>query len=269
MRAYIILKEIISNNVLGFGLTVLGTILTIYSTFFAIYVYKKDKIKKREFDQIAKIVGENIDLTDKSDKIKELAKQIEELNKTINEVIPLKAKKAALQDKLDHSLIELAECYNSVLEIQNQLQVCENKDIEISDELFRKISNEIEPRYLLNEKLSRYSSILFLCSFISGVVSSIAFISIFKKFIYIAFSCVEVIYVYKIIKTYFEMKNKEMLYFITFVVEALIAVFAIIIIILVREIILDCNYIGIFFLILFIICEFITSYGLYVIKKRI
>ena len=122
---------------------------------------------------------------------------------------------------------------------------------------------------MLNEKLSRYSSILFLCSFISGVVSSIAFISIFKKFIYIAFSCVEVIYVYKIIKTYFEMKNKEMLYFITFVVEALIAVFAIIIIILVREIILDCNYIGIFFLILFIICEFITSYGLYVIKKRI
>ena len=65
-------------------------------------------------------MGENIDLTDKSDKIKELSKQIEELNKTINEVIPLKAKKAALQDKLDHSLIELAECYNSVLEIQNQ-----------------------------------------------------------------------------------------------------------------------------------------------------
>ena len=268
MEAYIIIKKIVSDNVLGFSLTVLGTILTIFSTFFAIYVYKKDKIKKREFDEIAKIVGENIDLTDKSDKIKGLSKQIEELNRTINEAIPLKAKKAALQDRLDLSLIELADCYNNVLEIQNQLQCYEHKNVEISDELFRKISNEIEPRYLLNEKLSRYSSILFLCSFISGVVSSIAFISIFREFIYIAFSCVEVIYVYKIIKTYFEMRNKEMLDFITYIIEALIAVFTVIICILIREIILDFDYILIAFLILFFLCEFLALYGIYVIKKN-
>lgn len=263
-----IIKEIVSDNILGFSLTVLGTLLTIFSTFFAIYVYKKDKIKKREFDKIAKIVGENIDLTDKSDKIKELSKQIEELNKTINETIPLKARKAALQDRLDHSLVELADCYNNVLEIQNQLQIYENKNIEISDDLFRKISNEIEPRYLLNEKLSRYSSILFLCSFISSVVSSIAFISFFKQFIYIAFSCVEIIYVYKIIKTYFEMRNKEMLSFIIIIIQALIAVFLVVISILIREIILDFSYILIVFLMFFILCEIVVIYGLYVIKKR-
>lgn len=264
----VIIQEIVSDNILGFCLTVLGTILTIFSTFFAIYVYKKDKTKKREFDKIAKIVGENIDLTDKEDKIKELSKQIDELNKTINEAIPLKAKKAALQDRLDHSLVELADCYNNVLKIQNQLNNYENKTVEISDELFCKISNEIEPRYLLNEKLSRYSSILFLCSFISGVVSSIAFISLFKELISIAFSCVEIIYVYKIIKTYFEMGNREMLNFIIFIIRTLIAVFALIIGVLIREVFLDFNYIVIAFLILFILCEFIALYGLYVIKKR-
>ena len=89
------IDEIASNNILSLGIGVLGIVLSIFSVIFAIYVYKKDKTNKRQFDEIARIVGDNIDLKDKKDKIKELSIQMEELNRSINEDIPKKARKVA------------------------------------------------------------------------------------------------------------------------------------------------------------------------------
>lgn len=267
MGAQTIIKEIIADNVLGFGLTALGTILTIFSTFFAIYVYRKDKIKKREFDEIAKIVGENIDLTDKSDKIKELSKQIEELNKTINDIIPLKAKKAALQDRLDGALLELANCYNNVLEINEELQIYENGCGKVSNELIDIVSHEIEPKYLHNEKLSKYTSILFLTSFISNIVFSITIFHVFEELFSVIFSIVEIVYIYKIIKEYYNMKNIEMLRYISIILIICSVILLLAIIAVIFEI-FHAQYGLISFLCALILGELFCIYTLYIIQKK-
>lgn len=264
------IKEMASNNILSFGLTVFSIIIAIFSTSFAIYVYKKDKTKKRELDKIAKIVGENIDLSEKSDKIKDLSLQLDKLNKIINEEIPIKAKKVALQDRLDRSLEELADCYNNVSEIYRELQFYEenNKDEKISNELFDKISKEIDPKYLINEKLSRYTIILFLSSFIINIVSGIDILdkiwNVFCNFFFI----IEGIYVCKILLTYYELRNNEILQFLTFILLAFIAIFAGVFCIILNVIISDFNYILLVYLGYCILSEILFLYALYKVRKR-
>ena len=264
------IKEIASNNILSFGLTVFSFIIAIFSTGFAIYVYKKDKTKKREFDKIAKIVGENIDLSEKKDEIKDLSLQLDNLNKVINEEIPIKAKKVALQDRLDRSLEELADCYNNVSEIYRELQFYEenNKDEKISNELFEKISKEIDPKYLINEKLSRYTIILFLSSFIINIVSNIDILDRILNEFYIFFFTIEGIYVYKILLTYYELRNNEILRFLTLILLSFIIIFAGVIYIILRVIISDFKYILLFYLGYCILIEILSLYALYKVRKR-
>lgn len=203
------INEIASNNILSFVFAVFGIVLSIFSAIFAIYVYKKDKTNKRQFNEIAKIVSDNIDLTDKKDKIKELSIQMDQLNKCISEDIPLKAKKVALQDRLDRASVELANCYNNVLEIKKELEVYENEDTIISNELINKISQELEPKYLYSEKISKYTSILFLTSFLLNIVSNIPLFPDLGKLISGIFSIIGMVYIYKILKLYYDMKNIE------------------------------------------------------------
>lgn len=261
------IDKIAANNILGFGLTIFGIVLSIFSIIFAIYVYKKDKTNKRQFNEIARIVGDNIDLKDKRDKIKELSIQMAELNKSINEDIPLKAKKVALQDKLDRELLNLANCYNNVLEINEELQIYENKGEEVSNELIDIISHEIEPKYLYNEKLSKYTSILVLTSFISNIVFSITLFRIFEELFAVIFSIVEMVYIYKIIKVYYNMKNREMLRYISLILVICSVILLMTIIVVLIEV-FHAEYTLIPFLGILILGELVCVYILYIIRKK-
>lgn len=262
-----IINEIASNNILSLVLAVFGIVLSIFSVIFAIYVYKKDKTNKRQFNEIAKIVGDNIDLTDKKDKIKELSIQMEELNKSINEDIPLKAKKVALQDRLDRASVDLANCYNNVLEIKKELQVYENEDTTISNGLISKISQELEPKYLYSEKISKYTSILFLTSFVLNIVSNIPLFPDLGKLISGIFTIIGMVYIYKILKLYYDMKNIEIIrcFLLILVIVNLILLLGIVIFLIE---VFHGEYTLIPLLLLAVLEELVCLYALHIVKRK-
>jgi hypothetical protein len=146
----------------------IGTILAIYSIYQS---YKSKKLQNFVFKQ-AQIALEKEDAQHKLNATKEELTNVESriatLQNQIQKDLPIEARKAVLKDRLDESLENLQKYYTDVVTTKKKLSDLGVSSL-VSDELLKGIENEIEPRYILKDKISTNQIALTVLSTLSGI----------------------------------------------------------------------------------------------------
>lgn len=159
-----------------FGL--IGTILGFYQ-------YLKSSKELGEYKYLFKIAGQHVDLEDKKSQINDYENRIEHMQKTINEQIPVEAKKIALKGILDNELQVLSSTYTKVKSLQSELETLTSEDTLETEELMKNVNKVIEPVYSLKRSNSLLSTVFYLVSVASSFLSMILPYSIYQMIIVI------------------------------------------------------------------------------------
>lgn len=146
----------------------IGTILAIFSIYQS---YKSKKLQNMVFRQ-AQMALEKEDtenrLHESKKELTSVESKITTLQKQIQQDLPIEAKKAVLKNRLDESLENLQKYYTDVTTTKKKLLELGIAST-VSDELLKGIENEIEPRYILKDKISTNQTALTVLSTISGI----------------------------------------------------------------------------------------------------
>lgn len=147
---------------------VIGTILAVYSIYQS---YKSKKLQNFIYKQ-AQLALEKEDteskLTETRQELSNIEGKINTLQNQIQKELPIEARKAVLKDRLDESLENLTRYYTDVISTKEKLEKLGITSA-ISGELLKNIESEIEPRYLLKDKISNNQTTLTVLSAVSGI----------------------------------------------------------------------------------------------------
>ncbi len=147
---------------------VLGTLITIYTVYQS---YKSRKLQQFIYKQ-AQLALEKESTEQELNKTKEELSSVEgrltDLQKQIQKDLPIEARKAVLKDRLEESLENLKKYYDDVISTKTKLLQL-GVTSQISDEILKSIQEEIEPRFLLKEKISTYQTYLTIVTTLSGI----------------------------------------------------------------------------------------------------
>lgn len=147
---------------------VLGTLITIYTVYQS---YKSRKLQQFIYKQ-AQLALEKESTEHELNKTKEELNSVEtrltDLQKQIQKDLPIEARKAVLKDRLEESLENLKKYYDDIISTKTKLAQLGVTN-QISDELLKSIQEEIEPRFLLKEKISTYQTYLTIVTTLSGI----------------------------------------------------------------------------------------------------
>lgn len=147
---------------------VIGTLITIYT------IYQSHKSKKLQdfIYKQAQIVLEKESHEQKLFKTKEELTSVEarltNLQKQIQKDLPIEARRAVLKDRLEESLENLMRYFDDVKATKTKLLNL-GEQPNISEDLLKSIQAEIEPRFLLKEKIATYQTFLTVVSTLSGL----------------------------------------------------------------------------------------------------
>ena len=102
------------------------------------------------------------------------------MQKTIKEQIPEEAKKIALRGMLDNEIQVLSSTYTKVKSLQSELEALTLEDITVTKELMQDVNKVIEPAYSRKRSDSLFSTVFYLVSVASSVLSMILPHSIYQ-----------------------------------------------------------------------------------------
>lgn len=164
-----------SDLLFNYTVGVIG-VLSALITFYLFYQWFKSK-KLQDFvfrqAQLAlekESTQEKLDLTKKE--LTNVESRLTELQKQIQKDLPLEARKAVLKDRLEESLEYLKKYYDDVISTKDKLEKLGVSN-QISSELLKSIQQEIEPRFLIKEKISSYKTYLTIVSTLAGIVFAV------------------------------------------------------------------------------------------------
>lgn len=105
---------------------------------------------------------------------KQLSKRITEFRNQIKDTIPKYAKRVALEERLFDAIENLNAMYKTVIELKSRLiKYRDDKPEFFQNPIFIKVKREIEPRYLVRERVRKYNiflTILLAMSSLSGLI---------------------------------------------------------------------------------------------------
>lgn len=151
-------------------------VLSALITFYLFYQwYKSKKLQDFVYKQ-AQLALEKESTQEKLNQTKEeltnVESRITELQKQIQKDLPIEARKAVLKDRLEESLENLKKYYDDVVSTKSKLSSLGETN-GISNELLKNIQQEIEPRFILKEKISSYKTYLTVVSTLAGIVFAV------------------------------------------------------------------------------------------------
>jgi len=145
-------------------------------TFYAFYQSRKSKKLQDFVFKQAQIALEKESTQEKLNQTKEELFTVEnrliELQNQIQKDLPIEARKAVLKDRLEESLENLKKYYDDVVSTKSKLLKLGISNI-ISEELLKNIQQEIEPRFIIKERISTFKTYLTLISTIAGIAFAI------------------------------------------------------------------------------------------------
>lgn len=192
--------DIIQNNIIL-------SVATLISTIFGIWGFINSRNSKKElkrFKYLFQLADQNIDKNLSEEELDNLKKQkdeaqekIESLNKIIKNDIPLEAQRTILADKLKEQEISLGQSFEKYQKTKKEYEGIAQINNNIPDNILSEIENHIMPDYLIQQKRSRYMSMLTIISYVSAFLSVVPIVSVFGRFV-ILFSLYPLLMVFKL-----------------------------------------------------------------------
>lgn len=159
------------NYVVGF----IGLISAIITIYVFRQSYKTKKLQDFVYKQ-AQIALDKESAQEKLNKTKEELTNVEtrlnELQKQIQKDLPIEARKAVLKDRLEESIENMKKYYDDVVTTKEKLSIL-GENNSISSELLKSIQQEIEPKYLIKEKINNLKTYITIVSTLAGVIFAI------------------------------------------------------------------------------------------------
>jgi hypothetical protein len=141
-------------------LTIFGFLSALIGTWLSISSYREGQKTKKVYERLFEIAERNIDETTTEEEIEQKRKQADEMSERIislqNQIkrdLPLEARRAVLQDRLNSSVETLTRYYQDIKLIREQLDHL-GASLQIPEDLLREIESEIQPKFLLKERIS-------------------------------------------------------------------------------------------------------------------
>lgn len=168
-------SELTSADYFNYIVGLIGVISAVITIYAFRQSYKTKKLQDFVYKQ-AQIALEKESAQEKLNQTKEELTNVEtrltELQKQIQKDLPIEARKAVLKDRLEESIENMKKYYDDVTTTKEKLsKLGENNSI--SDELLKSIQQEIEPKYLIKEKINNLKTYITIVSTLSGVVFAI------------------------------------------------------------------------------------------------
>jgi DNA repair exonuclease SbcCD ATPase subunit len=166
-----------SFNYLNFFFGIVGVLGTLITTYAFYQSYKSKKLQNYVYRR-AQIALDQEATEDELSKTKEELSSVEarisDLQKQIKKDLPIEARRAVLKDRLEESLENLVRYFDDVKTTKAKL-IKLGEQPSISSDLLKSIQDEIEPRFLIKEKISIYQTLLTIATTLSGL--AFAFLS--------------------------------------------------------------------------------------------
>lgn len=172
---------------LWIGISAVISVVGLIGTILGIYQYIKSSKELREYKYLFRIAGQHVDLEDKKNEIQDYNEKIEQLQKVIKEQIPEEAKKIALKAMLDNEMSVLSAAYTKVRKLQAEIEEVTSDDLSENEELMGKVNKIIEPTYSRKRSDNLFSTVFYLVSVISSVLSIILPYGTYKLIMLIVF----------------------------------------------------------------------------------
>jgi hypothetical protein len=157
---------------------VLG-VVGIVGTVFGVLSWMAARRTNRVYAHLFKVAEANIrhDLTEeelaaKKREVASVSDRIQQLQQKIRAEIPLAAKRAVLQDRLNAQLETLTATLSSVRHLKVELGDIPGTQ-DIPRELLRAVEGEIQPQYLLRERLSRIKTYLTIVTSTAAIAGAV------------------------------------------------------------------------------------------------
>lgn len=167
-------------------LGIIGTIITVISGYYTFLswnktkkeneVYKelfaqaRDSLKQKNLEEQLNITEE--ELKEKEGLLKNYSKEIESMQQKIYEEIPKEARKVVLEEKLYATKENLQNTYDSMLLIQNELDII-GEHVEIPEKIKNYIESEIRPDYIIREEKSKKKNYIIYLTTGATITSSL------------------------------------------------------------------------------------------------
>ena len=117
---------------------------------------RKEKLNDYLFQVAEKNLRKDIaeeELLQRQKEVEEASQKISTLQKIIEDVIPMEARRAVLRDKLNHHMELLTQSHIAVSSISQELQKIDEQ-VTLPKELMAAITDQISPEYILRERRS-------------------------------------------------------------------------------------------------------------------
>ena len=173
---------------------------------FSWFVYRESKKKERNYEYIHKLVELNINKDIDEEKINSLKGEISSLQEKIRQEIPKEARKTILKDRLNDAYVNLTNFYKDVQSISKELESLGETN-EIPQNLLKDIEKEIQPKYLVKEKISFYQTLLTILTASAAISFALPFQPI-SWWIGIVFALFALLPIYKVIRNYNKLEIK-------------------------------------------------------------
>ncbi|MFA6981302.1 MAG: hypothetical protein WC209_18390 [Ignavibacteriaceae bacterium] len=156
-------------------LNIIFGIVTLIGTLIAIFSVRDSRRTKKLYQHIFKAAEQSIEkehiedkLSARKTELSSLTNKVLSLQQKIQKEIPIEARKAVLKDRLEESKISLKRYYDEVIQLKSKLNSL-GEDSEIPDEILKSIQREIEPKYIIREKISAYQTRLSIVTTSAGI----------------------------------------------------------------------------------------------------
>jgi len=159
----------VDNLNLFFGIVgVIGTVITVYALF---QTYKSKKIQNYVFKRAQLALDKEAteqELSKTKEELSNVEARIFDLQKQIKKDLPIEARRAVLKDHLEEALENLVRYFDDVKTTKTKIESL-GEQSNISNDLLKSIQAEIEPRFLIKEKISIYQTLLTIATTLSGL----------------------------------------------------------------------------------------------------
>ncbi|GAB1544216.1 hypothetical protein NUACC21_68920 [Scytonema sp. NUACC21] len=158
---------------------IIGTILGFVGIWLSVIAWQDSQRSKKELSYLFKVAELNIDksvteeeIAKKRQVLDNISDKVISLQNQIKKEIPIEARRAVLLDRLNSSIEILTKYHRDVKQTQQELERLGNPQ-QLPKEVTQEIEAEIQPRYLLKEKISRAQTLLSTLTGLAAITSAI------------------------------------------------------------------------------------------------
>lgn len=162
-------------------LSFISVIIGILGTVFGVLQWRELKRRDRIYKYLFSLAEKNIDKKVNEEEIASLSTQVQQLREQIQKDIPLAAKRAALQDRLETETEHLYNTFQTIQRIQKQLTEM-GGTLSLPKDFLTEIEHAIQPQYLVKQKISALKTKLLVVTIAASIISNV-FSSFFMEMV--------------------------------------------------------------------------------------